>query len=138
MAKRYYVVVGDPVVAHNQLIKRYCARNEQVYGVSAMPKRLRDVARLKILEAVKQNQGAVKPKGFIHDRGPENKGFTFDCPDGLPNCRNCGDPDHAASCQAKGHCPNCGTLHGLVSERHMKENGYILVEVDQVDAAVPQ
>lgn len=35
------------------------------------------------------------------------------CPDGRPNCRNCGDPDYKASCAAAGHCPLCGTRHGV-------------------------
>lgn len=35
------------------------------------------------------------------------------CPEGQPNCENCGDPAFAASCRAAGHCVHCGTRHGI-------------------------
>lgn len=52
-----------------------------------------------------------------------------------PNCRNCGDPEHAASCTAKGHCPDCGTKHGIAPDRIVAENGYELVEFTASDEA---
>jgi predicted Zn-ribbon and HTH transcriptional regulator len=48
------------------------------------------------------------------------------CPDGLPNCRHCGDPAHADSCRAAGHCPHCGTRHGIAPESVLTANGYRL------------
>lgn len=52
-----------------------------------------------------------------------------ECPDGLPNCRNCGDPAHAAACKAAGHCPRCGTLHGIGPASKLAEFGLEVVEV---------
>lgn len=51
-----------------------------------------------------------------------------ECPDGLPNCRNCGDPAFAESCKAAGHCPHCGTAHGVAPESVLARNGYRMVE----------
>ena len=49
-----------------------------------------------------------------------------ECPDGLPNCRNCGDPAHEEACRAAGHCPLCGTVHGIAPNAHLAANGYRL------------
>jgi hypothetical protein len=59
--------------------------------------------------------------------------FALDCPRGLPNCRNCGDPDHADTCRADGHCPLCGRRggHGVASDRVLKEKGVILHALPQ-------
>lgn len=64
---------------------------------------------------------AVRPVGTVHAASVESE-----CPNGLPNCRNCGDPAHAASCQASGHCPDCGTLHGIAPDAVIEANGYRL------------
>lgn len=45
------------------------------------------------------------------------------CPEGLPNCRNCGDPQHADECKAAGHCPDCGTKHGVAPDSVLAANG---------------
>lgn len=42
----------------------------------------------------------------------------------VPNCRNCGDPEHAKACRAAGHCPDCGTNHGIAPDRIVAANGY--------------
>lgn len=45
------------------------------------------------------------------------------CPDALPNCRNCGDPAHADTCRAAGHCSRCGTLHGIAPDAVLIAHG---------------
>ena len=63
--------------------------------------------------------------------GPRKKGDVHtvadsECPLGRPNCRNCGDPDHVATCRAAGHCPDCGTKHGIAPDAIVARNGYRL------------
>jgi hypothetical protein len=48
------------------------------------------------------------------------------CPNGLPNCRDCGDPDHAATCLELGHCPDCGTKHGIAPDSVLAKHGFTL------------
>jgi hypothetical protein len=48
------------------------------------------------------------------------------CPDGLPNCRNCGDPQFAATCEQSGHCPDCGTKHGIAPDAVLARHGFTL------------
>lgn len=48
------------------------------------------------------------------------------CPEGLPNCRNCGDPAFADSCRAAGHCPDCGTKHGIAPDSVLAAHGFRL------------
>jgi hypothetical protein len=50
-----------------------------------------------------------------------------ECPDGFPNCRHCGDPQFAASCA--GHCPLCGTAHGIAPASVLEKHGLVLVEL---------
>lgn len=52
------------------------------------------------------------------------------CPDGHPNCRNCGDPAFAATCLAAGHCPHCGTRHGIAPASHLDRIGLALHPLD--------
>lgn len=52
-----------------------------------------------------------------------------ECPLGGINCRNCGDPAFAESCQAAGHCPHCGTRHGIAPESYLAKSGVVLKEV---------
>jgi hypothetical protein len=54
-----------------------------------------------------------------------------ECPDEMPNCRNCGDPEHLETCQAAGHCPYCGTRHGIAPDAVLAEKGYEMVEIDR-------
>jgi hypothetical protein len=50
-----------------------------------------------------------------------------DCPVGMPNCRNCGDPNYKEQCSAAGHCPDCGTKHGIAPDSVINASGYKLV-----------
>ena len=63
---------------------------------------------------------SVRPKGTVHVE------MDSECPHGRPNCRNCGDPTHRASCHAQGHCPDCGTKHGIAPDAVLAMNGYAL------------
>ena len=66
-------------------------------------------------------KGPKRPKGTVHDL------MDSECPEGRPNCRNCGDPAHAEACKAAGHCPHCGTRHGIAPDAVLAANGYRLV-----------
>lgn len=43
-----------------------------------------------------------------------------------PNCRNCGDQAFVALCRAAGHCPDCGTTHGIAPDSVLAATGVIL------------
>jgi hypothetical protein len=65
-------------------------------------------------------------------------GLEDTCPDGLPNCRNCGDPQFAESCRKAGHCPHCGTKHGIAPDSVLAANGLTMVEASKPEPpAVP-
>jgi hypothetical protein len=66
-----------------------------------------------------------RPSGTVHAESIDST-----CPEGLPNCRNCGDANHRESCLAAGHCPHCGTRHGIAPDAHLKANGYRLERAD--------
>ena len=67
-------------------------------------------------------------RGFTHERRPQGFVHAADlddaCPMGRPNCRNCGDPKHAEACRLAGHCPDCGTRHGIAPDATLEANGY--------------
>lgn len=56
------------------------------------------------------------------------------CPEGKPNCRNCGDPAFAASCRKVGHCPDCGIKHGIAPDSHLAAVGLSLHPLDELPA----
>lgn len=60
-------------------------------------------------------------KGFTHVEAIESE-----CPNGLPNCKHCGDSDYLEDCKSKGHCPDCGIKHGIAPESVLIKNGYKL------------
>lgn len=108
MAK-YAIVIDDADLAYAREIER---------NVHAHAKRPED--RPRVERIVRQAVGPKRPRGTVHAE------LSDACPDGLPNCRNCGDPEHAESCQAAGHCPYCGTRHGIAPDRILRANGYRL------------
>lgn len=61
-----------------------------------------------------------RPVGTVHAE------LDSACPNGLPNCRNCGDPDHVVTCRAAGHCPQCGTAHGIAPDAVLVRHGFRL------------
>lgn len=111
MAK-YQIVIADADLAHAREIARNVEHNVKIHG---------EQHRAKITAMVEaRHPNGPRPKGTVHDE------VETDCPDGLPNCRNCGDPAYADDCQAKGHCPDCGTTHGLAPDAVVAANGYEL------------
>jgi hypothetical protein len=63
-----------------------------------------------------------------HEPSPPEHGALWTvaestCPDGLPNCRHCGDPAYVDSCRAAGHCPHCGTRHGIAPDSVLAAKG---------------
>jgi Zn finger protein HypA/HybF involved in hydrogenase expression len=65
---------------------------------------------------------------------PREVGSVFseaemDCPAGGVNCRNCGDPEYTEECLEKGHCPNCGTKHGISPDVILNRYGFRLEQV---------
>ena len=81
---------------------------------------IEDVKKAHAGELARGFRSAARPKGFVHTEADDT------CPLGRPNCRNCGDPDHVAECQAAGHCPDCGTKHGIAPDAIVARNGYRL------------
>ncbi len=51
-----------------------------------------------------------------------------ECPLDFENCRNCGDLEYADRCKSEGHCPQCGTAHGIAPDSVLARKGLILVE----------
>jgi hypothetical protein len=150
------IVIVDPELAHAQEIERNVVANLTAvaphvvdYRAQKMTAQRADVASKGVLvgglsevvidapidtakdrviarveAAVTKFTGAPKQAGDVHDIVD-----STDCPDGLPNCRNCGDPAFAESCAKDGHCPDCGTKHGVAPDSVVAANGYALVEL---------
>lgn len=105
---RYRIVIADADLAHRQEIARNVDANVAVHGEGARPK----------LHAHFSKMFQPRPVGHVHDEVDDT------CPDGRPNCRHCGDPAYAEACRAAGHCPHCGTRHGLAPDAVVAANGY--------------
>jgi len=129
--KHYALVVNDPEKVHRHLLNvnraHHLKRFSEVHGREPKPHE-----RNKIEQHIRQGHPDPPPKDSLHTEME-----SLDCPDGLPNCRNCGDPQHAEACIAAGHCPHCGTQHGMTPQRLLAEGGYHLLELEgeQADAA---
>jgi len=114
----YAIVIKDPPLAHAKEVERNVAANLAAGSLSAETHGARVELR------VRQFVGAPKQVGDLHTVCEEA------CPEGLPNCRNCGDPAHAEACAAAGHCPDCGTKHGIAPASVVAANGYDLIAVE--------
>jgi len=99
------IVVADEALAHAALLHSYRLH----------PERQREL-----------KTRAPRPTGTEHAAPMSDA-----CPEGRPNCRNCGDPAFADACKAAGHCPQCGVTHGIAPDAVLAANGYALVEVPQ-------
>lgn len=80
-------------------------------------------------------------RAVAHDRVGAAAGDLWaiaerECPLGQPNCPDCGDPAHRDACHAAGHCPQCGTAHGIAPTARLAAIGVILVELDATGAPV--
>ena len=105
---RYTLVITDADKAHAARLKQY----EDAY------RRARPHLPATALRALALEHEPVKPEvGSTWTECDEA------CPEGRPNCRNCGDPAFAATCQADGHCPHCGTRHGIAPASVLAAHG---------------
>lgn len=110
----YAIVIEDPDQHHASTVRRTIERNVQHHG---------ERHRKKITELALEIVGGKRQKGDLHTLAES------ECPDGLPNCRNCGDPDHLEACAAAGHCPHCGIDHGITPDGLLADRGVVLKEV---------
>ena len=111
MAK-WAIVVDDPVKAHAADIARNAQANIAAHLKARPDAGPVESARLASMvhKAVRTRAGEPKRAGDRHVADPIDDA----CPEGAPNCRNCGDPAFAASCLAAGHCQSCGRSAGVV------------------------
>jgi hypothetical protein len=131
---RYKLIIADAQLAHDKEIERntntQVARDIKAKRESGEKVNEFDVANLTrghrrhFADKFKQ-----RPVGAVHGVS------ATECPFEMPNCRNCGDPQHAASCQAQGHCPDCGTKHGIAPDSVLAANGYALVAMTPEEEA---
>lgn len=132
---RFKIVIDNPQIAHEKEIERNVHANVRAHGVDRMGAMDAVRAINAINRTVRAMVGSPRAPGTVHDI------CDSECPDGLPNCRNCGDPEHEASCKAAGHCENCGRStgapdvlqpkdgkmgHGLSPDRIVALRGYRL------------
>lgn len=106
---KFAIVVNDPDKHRAFELKRYTEAFQRS-GVSSV----------KAKREAESRAPTKRERGFVHVE------MSDDCPDGLPNCRNCGDPAHAASCRASGHCQDCGTKHGIAPDAVLAAHGFAL------------
>lgn len=84
---------------------------------------LRSGAKKFLADKLAKEKAPIREKGFIHTE------VDSECPEGLPNCRNCGDPNYKQSCKEAGHCSDCGTRHGIAPDSVLAKNGFKLEQV---------
>lgn len=108
---KFAIVVDNADVAHTQAIHR----NIEKFRAAGFPPEF-------AVSAARAYVGDAHPEGFVINAEP----LATECPEGKPNCRNCGDPAHEDTCRAAGHCPNCGRSHGMASDATLAKHGYRL------------
>ena len=107
---KYHIVIADADKAHQFERRRY---REAFERAKVRPDRLERL--------VDERAGSKRDVGVVHAEA-----VASECPDGLPNCRNCGDPAHVTTCRAAGHCPECGTKHGIAPTSVLVAHGFAL------------
>lgn len=110
---RYRIVIDDADKAHEAHIRSY----ERGLAGSA-PRPLHLVKHHRSI--AERHAGTPRPVGTVHAEMEDT------CPLELPNCRQCGDPQYVVECRAAGHCPDCGTKHGIAPESVLVRSGYAL------------
>lgn len=118
----FALVIADPSLANAKEIERN-VRAHVAAAREALPGEPVERLTAAVEAKVRAFVGAPRQVDDLHTHMPS------ECPDGQPNCRNCGDPVFAASCDAAGHCRACGTRHGIAPDAVLAANGYALVEV---------
>lgn len=110
------VVIADAQVARAEEIVRNLAYNLAMRSDATQ-------GQVNVIRArVEQSHGTLRPVGTLHTV------IALECPEGMDNCRNCGDPK--TPCIGPNHCPYCGILHGCAPDRIVAQNGYKLIPVD--------
>jgi len=120
----FAIVVTDPIKHHARQIKLNVDHNVKVQVRPGMSVGEQARLRVAVENQVRAVIGSAREVGDLHTLG------VSECPDGMPNCRNCGDPAHEEACRAAGHCPLCGTAHGIAPDAHLADGGMELVAVD--------
>lgn len=120
---RFRIVVDHEEKAHKAHVASY-ARGvlKEVAGLP-VARQARVISQQ--MAIAQRRAGKPRPVGTVHDT------CDSDCPDGLPNCRNCGDPEYRQQCEAEGHCDLCGTAHGIAPDSVLEANGYKLEAVEE-------
>ena len=113
---RIRLVIADEAKAHEAHIQSYERGLRLMLGA--------DVPAPQIRKMAEHHAGATRTRGTVHAEAMDTE-----CPLERPNCRNCGDPAHAVSCQASGHCRDCGTKHGVEPDAMLGAHGYAMETV---------
>lgn len=119
----FAIVIEDPAKARKAEVDRNVRANVHRHVKPQMAPRERQVALARLTAVAEQVAGVGRGAGDLHTTCDDA------CPDGLPNCRNCGDPAHREACRAAGHCPHCGTRHGIAPDSVLAAGGMSLQEV---------
>ena len=126
---KYALVIDDPIAHHAAEIERNVrVHTQRVIGSREVDpaERARVVGHVE--RRIRETVGAPKAAGELHTVADS------ECPDGLQNCRQCGDPAHRDTCRAAGHCPHCGTRHGIAPESYLQATGVALQVLDDPQA----
>jgi len=96
---RYAIVIADPEKHHAAEIDRNVKANlaHQVSTRRNIGPQETAALTTRIDRAIRARTSPPRDTGELHTVA------ETDCPDGLPNCRNCGDPAHKATCRKAGH-----------------------------------
>jgi len=123
---RYKIKIRDEELARDMEVKRNVDGNvKAAAGARKIPVASvrTDTKFMNKLKKQIEKRTKKRPKGAVHAVA------WTECPDGGANCRSCGDPLFVDQCAASGHCPYCGTLHGIAPESVVLANGYELEEI---------
>lgn len=112
------IVIVDAQVARDQEIKRNLD-----YNIVRRPNISQGQLNM-LRKRIENSHGKLRPVGTLHTV------VALECPEDMPNCRNCGDPEE--DCYGPNHCPSCGTLHGCAPDRIVAQNGYKLISIDNL------
>lgn len=120
----YAVVVEHPQEHLRAHVERHAQAKSSLRSRRGLaPETVARMRAIYVREAARTEP--IKGAGDLHTSADS------ECPLGLPNCRNCGDPAHAAACRAAGHCQLCGTAHGIAPDAYLAASGVSLVEVPE-------
>ena len=129
----FALVIENPVAHVEAQVSRSIARNLPAALAAAQQEAARakrawtaaDEVRVTnaVAREVRRLVGEPRQVGDLHTTADR------ECPDSGLNCENCGDPEHAETCAAAGHCPHCGTRHGIAYAALLANAGLSLREI---------